>query len=295
VTEPTHTEPEAVEPTPAGHPATEAVGEAPTEVPAAAFTEAFTEPPAAVPAPRVPKDRRVLRAILRWTAATVAFAAFGAGAAYAVTVPHRTDLPGLATPGDGRWDFPGLKPVGKGQTVPGGHHMTDLRELLLPRPQGAKADESLPGTDGWYAASAFTKLFTADSVGDENARLKQAGLRHVAATGWTMPDGMHTRIFLLQFDRAAYAAKYAQDASNDTLATAEDADPDVHIPGVADGLPKDITLLTFNEEEPSGATHDRYAWLSAGDAVALVIESHPHRAADVPFRQTVVLQAQLLG
>ncbi|NUO44145.1 MAG: hypothetical protein HOV82_19180, partial [Streptomyces sp.] len=41
--------------------------------------------PAVPPAPAVKKDRRVLRAVLRWTAAVVVFAAAGAGTAYGIT------------------------------------------------------------------------------------------------------------------------------------------------------------------------------------------------------------------
>jgi hypothetical protein len=298
VTEPTDTEPRDE------HPAAPAVTEALESVtPESAAPESVT-PESVTPEPEAPesaapapaKDRRVLRAVLRWTAATVAFAAFGTGAAYAVTVPHRADLPGLATPSDGRWDFPALTPVGKGQANPGGHHLTDLRQLLLPKPKGAKADPALPGREGWYAEPAFAKLFSSGSVGSENARLKENAVRHIAATGWTMPDGTHTRIFLLQFGSAPYAGLYEASASgDDTLATAVNSDPDSDSPGTKDGVPKDASVTTYNEEEPSGATHDRYAYIVAGDVVALVIQSHPHRTATVPFRQTATLQAQLLG
>ncbi|MFD0069146.1 hypothetical protein ACFVJ9_50590, partial [Streptomyces sp. NPDC127574] len=63
--------------------------------------------PPVFPAPQEPpvkvrKDRRVLRAVLRWTAATVVFAAVGASAAYGITRMERTDVPGLATEADGR-------------------------------------------------------------------------------------------------------------------------------------------------------------------------------------------------
>src|SRR4051812_15212306 len=47
-----------------------------------------------------PKDRRFLRATLRWTAAVLTFAVVGAGTAYGISGVGRTDLPGLATKTD---------------------------------------------------------------------------------------------------------------------------------------------------------------------------------------------------
>lgn len=65
--------------------------------------------PFAAPAepPRKPlRERRVLRAVARWSLAVVVAGGLGAGTAAFVTSQERTDLPGLATTSDGRWDFP---------------------------------------------------------------------------------------------------------------------------------------------------------------------------------------------
>ncbi|MEV6684859.1 hypothetical protein AB0N28_05905 [Streptomyces sp. NPDC051130] len=59
-----------------------------------------TEPPR--------KERRKLRAALRWGATVLAFAVAGTGTAYGLTRLDRTDVPGLSTLGDGRWDYPVL-------------------------------------------------------------------------------------------------------------------------------------------------------------------------------------------
>ncbi len=50
-----------------------------------------------------------------------------------------------------------------------------------------------------------------------------------------------------------------------------------------------------DEAQPYGAEHDRQAYLAAGDVLAVVLQSREGTAHAVPFRQTVVLQSQLLG
>ncbi|MFC6514453.1 hypothetical protein ACFQFR_17320 [Streptomyces goshikiensis] len=65
-------------------------------------------PEAPAPAAPAPKDRRRLFAALRWTAAVVVFAAVGAACAYGIVRSDRTDVPGLSTRSDGRWDYPAL-------------------------------------------------------------------------------------------------------------------------------------------------------------------------------------------
>nr|WP_326592665.1 hypothetical protein [Streptomyces brevispora] len=67
-----------------------------------------------------------------------------AGTAHTITSTERTDVPGLATEGDGRWDFPRLSlpalPPGAPRPFSDGNtaevHHADLRRLLLPaRPE----------------------------------------------------------------------------------------------------------------------------------------------------------------
>ncbi|MFJ2810315.1 hypothetical protein [Kitasatospora sp. NPDC087271] len=129
---------------------------APAETPAEAAVETpagtFAEFPAA-PAAETPEEHEARlarrsarrRAAARWATATLVFALAGTGAALAVTAPERTDLPGLATPGDGRYTFPPLTlpPLPSGSSTPdrtGGKnalHAADLRYLLLPAPKEA--------------------------------------------------------------------------------------------------------------------------------------------------------------
>ncbi|MGX1301826.1 hypothetical protein RKD35_003314 [Streptomyces albogriseolus] len=168
--------------------------------------------PAAPPAVR--KDRRGLRAALRWSAAVVVFAVAAAGTAYGITRMERTDVPGLATESDGRWDYPPLtkpplpsgSPGPQAESNPAGTHHADLRALLLPAPKGAKENRALRGAQGWLPADVFLKEIAEKEDRDEfRQRLVDWGLRHIAARGWTTEDGTRTRIYLLRFDTAAVA------------------------------------------------------------------------------------------
>ncbi|MFJ6385134.1 hypothetical protein ACIQI7_34660 [Kitasatospora sp. NPDC092039] len=119
------------------------------------MTDHATAPtaPEGVAAP-VPEDpaalaeqeaRRVRRrkAAVRWSCAALVFVLAGTGTALAVTAPERTDLPGLATAGDGRYTFAPLTlpPLPAGKAAPDDKgktpHHADLRHLLLPAPKEA--------------------------------------------------------------------------------------------------------------------------------------------------------------
>ncbi|MFE6866198.1 hypothetical protein ACFVFS_06545 [Kitasatospora sp. NPDC057692] len=91
---------------------------------------------------RTARSTRRRKAALRWGAAAVVCALAGTGSALAVTAPERTDLPGLATKGDGRYTFPPLvlPPLPSGKAAPKenkSRHAADLRGLLLPVPKEA--------------------------------------------------------------------------------------------------------------------------------------------------------------
>ncbi|WP_435613170.1 hypothetical protein [Streptomyces sp. bgisy159] len=266
------------------------------------------EAPEQAPAPApVKKDRRVLRAVLRWTAAVVVFATAGAGTAYGITRMERTDVPGLATESDGRWEYPALSrpPLPSGSPGPfavdneAGTHHADLRALVLPAPKGATEDKALRGTDGWLATKDLLAEFP-----DENDRaglaqqLKDYGLRHVAARGWTTPDGTHTRVYLLRFSTAEVAeslsdelVRYGDPAYR--VRGTDEVELDEDFPENADV--RNVERSPHVEKEPYGDEQVRYAYLTAGDVVALVVQSRKGGAAAVPFQQTVVLQSQLLG
>ncbi|MFF4506498.1 hypothetical protein [Streptomyces sp. NPDC001401] len=264
-------------------------------------------PPPLQAAPPV-KDRRVLRAVLRWTAAVVVFAAAGAGTAYGIAAMDRTDVPGLATQSDGRWGYPTLTkpPLPSGSPEPfaeandAGAHYADLRALVLPAPKGAVEDKKLRGDDGWLATKDFLAQY-----GDSSERtglgkkLVDHGLRHIAARGFTTADGTHTRVYLLQFGTAAVVDKmFSADI-------AKVAEPGYQLRGagasVFDGdfpsaaKPANITYSAYVETKPYGAEQTRQAYLSAGDVLALVVQERKGGAKAVPFQQTVTLQGQLLG
>ncbi|WOX10646.1 hypothetical protein [Streptomyces sp. N50] len=256
----------------------------------------------------VKKDRRVLRAVLRWTAAVVVFAVAGAGTAYGITGMKRTDVPGLGTASDGRWDYPTLTkpPLPKGspgplaEANPAGSHFADLRALVLPAPKGATGDKALDGPDGWPATKVFLAEFSsADDRTELAQKLTDDGLRHIAARGWTTPDGTHTRIYLLQFDTATVAdglvsgnlGGYA--APTYPVRGADSYESDDDFPDAAKVT--DVSLLPYAETKPYGAEQVREAFLTAGDTVAMIVQSRKGGANAVPFRQTVTLQSQLLA
>ncbi|MEY9992400.1 hypothetical protein ABIE67_004432 [Streptomyces sp. V4I8] len=272
-------------------------------------------PPTDVPPPPAPlqvepparKDRRVLRAALRWTSAVVAFAAIGAGTAYGITRMERTDVPGLATESDGRWEYPTLTkpPLPSGSPQPlaeeneAGAHYADLRALLLPAPKGAAEDKALRGDDGWLATKDFLTEY-ADKPERDTFRqtLVDYGLRHIAARGWNTQDGTHTRIYLLHFDTAAVVDEVIADLApygspayrvRGTEVSTQDEDFS-NLP-----WPVDMPRFAYVESKPYGAEQVRHAYLSAGDVIALIVQSRKGSARAVPFQQTVTLQSQLLG
>lgn len=257
----------------------------------------------------VKKEGRVLRAALRWTAAVAVFVAVGASAAYGIAGMERTDVPGLATASDGRWVYPEitLPPLPSGSPGPfaeankAGAHHADLRALVLSAPEGATDDKALRGADGWLAPKVFLREFAdageRDSFGQE---LVDTGLRHVAARGWTTRDGTHTRVYLLRFGTAAvvddlFASEFAAFSGvGKAMRGTEAADVDEDFPGKATGS-KDIQSAVYVESEPYGAEQVRYAYLAAGDTLAVILQSRKNEALAVPFQQTVALQSQLLG
>ncbi|MEU8931287.1 hypothetical protein AB0D30_15520 [Streptomyces sp. NPDC048409] len=262
----------------------------------------------AVPPQAPKKDRRVLRAALRWVSVVAVFAVAGAGTAYGITRLDRTDVPGLGTQSDGRWAYPTLvrPPLPSGSPGPNdedrnpaGTHFADLRGLVLPAPKGATADAALKGTDGWLATGTFLKEFAVSTERkDVGQRLTDNGLRHIAARGWTTADGTHTRVYLLQFDTAAVAEHMLDDELTSYEAPlyrikgGETYERDPGFPSAA--RVDDVHTAAIREAEPYGAEQVREAYLTSGDALALIVQSRKGLAPAVPFQQTVALQSELL-
>ncbi|WP_406081808.1 hypothetical protein OG468_22570 [Streptomyces zaomyceticus] len=267
-------------------------------------TAAAAEPAAAEPAPRRP--RRVLWAVARWTAAVVVCGGVGAGAAMGITALDRNDVPGLATESDGRWEYPELRlpalPVDRPRPFTDGNegeiHYADLRELLLPAPAGATPDPKLKG--GFVPTDAYLSLYAKESRGELKQHLADSTLRHIAARGWTTPDGTRTSIHLLRFGSVAYA-----EAFKDVSLQADAADGPKALPDGVEGVVMenfaddvdvaDTSLYAYAEKKPYGPERVRWAYIQAGDTLALITQARKGEALVVPFQQTVTLQNQLLG
>ncbi|MEU7008349.1 hypothetical protein [Streptomyces sp. NPDC046332] len=263
------------------------------------------EPGQPAEAPKVKASRKpLLRAVARWTAAALVFGGIGTGTALGITSMERTDVPGLATESDGRWAYPQLslpalpadapRPFTEGND--GEIHHADLRRLLLPAPAGATPDPKLNG--GWVGVDQFLSQYRKDDRTELSEPLKESALRHIAARGWTMPDGTTTRIHLLRFNSVAFAEAFKDDAVQAGSATGPFLDG-VEGVQIDSEFPSDIsvpfTVLYAHIELPQNADQTRWAYIQAGDTLALITQTRKGEAPAVPFQQTVALQNQLLG
>lgn len=259
--------------------------------------------PAAEPVRPLRPSPRV-RVALRWTALLLVFGVFGAGTAYAVTLPERTRIPGLKTPADGRWTYPRLalpglpphmpRPLDTARN-PGGVHHADLRTLLVPEPEKAVNDPAFPGAKGWLDPAVYAKVQSADTAERRKdvAYLKDQGLRHIAARAWTMPDGTRAEVYLLQFISSAFEQPAEQHVDSHPPVEAEHVGRDVTFLSL---VPHGIEVTAYNEKAPYGDVMTRYALVESGDTLAVVRLTRKGGAVPTQaFKQTVVLQAQLLG
>ncbi|MEV6857127.1 hypothetical protein AB0M89_25385 [Streptomyces microflavus] len=265
------------------------------------------EPTAAPAVPEAPRPpRRALRAVARWTGALLVFGGLGTGTALAITSAERTDVPGLATESDGRWDYPKLslpallagapRPFTDANTAE--IHHADLRKLLLPAPAGSTPDKALDG--GWVKQERFLAEYAAEDREELAQLLVDAPPRHIAARGWTMPDGTRARIYLLRFNSTAFATHMRDELNLGTTmqrtpAGAEETAFDTT--WTFSRAVKGVASYVLTEKAPHGAAHTRLAYSGAGDTLALIVHERPGKkeAARIPFQQTVILQNQLLG
>ncbi|MEU0399366.1 hypothetical protein ABZ318_03795 [Streptomyces sp. NPDC006197] len=280
-----------------------------TPVPAREAAEPASAPQAEA-APAEPKKSRkpLLRGIARWTAAVLVCGAVGTGTAMGITAMERTDVPGLATESDGRWAYPklSLPALPEGALRPftvgneGEIHHADLRKLLLPAPAGATVDPKLDG--GWVGIDSYLALMKEKDRGELKEELADSAFRHVAARGWTMPDGTTTRIHLLRFSSVAFSEDFKDDFKNEITGEViregrlpdgvEAAEIDTESQGV--DMPY-LSVYSYEEKKPYGPEQTRWAYIQAGDTLAVVTQTRKGGAPAVPFQQTVALQAQLLG
>ncbi len=164
-------------------------------------------------------------------------------------------------------------------------------------PAGATQDKELDG--GWVASERFTEVYEKDRRSELGFALSDYAVRHVAARGWTMPDGTASRVYLLRFNSVGIAERFR----NHVLAVGMDSgvplagsptlelDPD----WASSGLVENTMAYLFTEEKPYDGGQDRLAHVQAGDTIALLTHSRKGGAPGVPFHQSVILQNQLLG
>lgn len=267
-------------------------------------SQMWAVPPTLLPAPR--RNRPWLRTALRWTTAVVVCAAVGTGTAFAVMAPRRTDIPGLKTPGDGRYVFPTLQlpalpksaatttaesaPTSSGASDDWRPHAADLRGLLLPAPSGAKPDSSYPGLHSWYGTSAFAESFTPSS--GVATRLQDDGARHVAATAWTGPDGTRTEIYLVQFRSYSTAEDLYQYLCglSPVVAPGTLVDPEYVLPDISGGT--DYTARAADAQ--SGHPAARVTCLQNNEVAAVIVMTNPAKVNPVVSKQVASLEAELL-
>ncbi|MFD4989628.1 hypothetical protein [Streptomyces sp. NPDC058374] len=276
----------------------------------AAPAEAAAAPaPAPAKSPRKPlRERRVLRAFARWSLAVVVAGGLGAGTAALVTAQDRTDLPGLATASDGRWDFPRQKlPALPADAMRPDHpqnragvHHADLRDLLVTAPAGAKTADGLDGKE-WTPTTAYLAEYAKGDRRDLGAKLHEFGLRHLASRGWGMPDGTEARVHLLRFPSSGLTDLYRDrgldfgSTTGASLARVGETWMDKQWTSL--GVPETASVYSYEEQAPYGddGVQTRVAYIVAGDTLGMVVHEKEGGAARLPFHQTVVLQTQLLG
>jgi len=277
-------------------------------IPAAAVTvapdPALIEAESARLAEAAARRSRRRRNALRWIGAVAVTLAVGGGTAFALTIPQRTDMPGLGTPSDGRYAFPqlSLPALPAGQPAPAssagaesGQHLADIRKLLLPKPVGATTQPVKNAVNGWLADAS--PLFIDQ---DGKQILAEYGLRHTAAASWTAADNATTTIYLLQFADNK-AASGAQSALADGNLTALDEPAlSTAITGVPNNTTaKDLVVLSsgvngeYSTVKGSGKIAE-YGSFVSGDTVAVVTQSGPTSLQFAPFQQVMILQAELL-
>ncbi|MFI5638051.1 hypothetical protein ACIA8H_11620 [Streptomyces goshikiensis] len=289
-------------------PAPLAAPEAPAPAaPAGAATahEAAVPAEAAAPEP-APKDRRRLFAALRWTAAVVVFAAVGAACAYGIVRSDRTDLPGLSTRSDGRWDYPALaRPTPPpGAAAPfaadnaDGIHYAGLTQLLLPAPRGAAPDAKLKlEKDSVVAVDTFLEEYEPTAREKMKQAFTDEGLRQIVGRGWTTPDGTRTRVYLLRFHSSGFVNAFTGCGRDMNLSGVNriEADPDWSKAKLVQSAPEGNERQLFEEVPPVGDEQIKAGCIQSGDVQAVILQSRKDAVAAVPFHQTVILQNQLLS
>ena len=260
----------------------------PIEEPVEEPTEESTEETHEVSAEPPVKEKRKFP--WRWVGAVVTMLAVGAGCAFAVLAPKRTDLPGLQTSADGRYIFAPLTlpTLAPGQAAPGAdgnrgqQHLSDIRKLLLSPPEGATADRSLPGTSGWVSRAATVQLLDNPQA---SYQLQTDGWRHTAGIAWKTPDGADTKIWLIQFIDA--------DAGADAYQELNAFEGGVLGVNAASVNVNSLTSVSYSRVV-KGATATWYGVAQIHDVGFLIQYTAPVSVGLAPFEQEIDLQTELL-
>ncbi|MGH6655276.1 MAG: hypothetical protein ACRDVE_08720 [Actinocrinis sp.] len=275
-------------------------------VPAFGMAPLIFVDPVALEAERVARAQRAAgrrRNALRWTSAIVATLVIGGGIGWAISTPKRTDIPGLKTAADGRYDFPALTmpTLPADQPAPAAsdntdaqRHLADIRKLLLPKPTGATAVGGNGG--GWLADPS--KLF----VAHDSAKMyfAQFGLRHAATEGWKTADGATTTIYLLQFTDGKAATAVSGKLTDSDLTVEQGPALSLALAGVPSGATAHLLNLHLADMAADETTVKadgkvtRYGSIINGDTVGIIIQSGAADLPQAPFTQVVTLQAQML-
>ncbi|WP_329565763.1 hypothetical protein [Kitasatospora sp. NBC_01266] len=257
-----------------------------------------------MPAPSPPR-RPQRGTVLRWAVAGLLLVASGAATAVAVSAPERTSIPGLETPGDGRYTFApqALPQLPDGKPAPSDgaanhRHYADLRALVLSAPR-----EAVPGPGGLPAGSPAAAPPCTDyaKLHDDAANLPNLlatdACRGAATRVWTTKDGTRTEIWLVRFGSADEGSDFYQNLITDGSPKA--------VPQGAPGVDEfDFRVPTAShttksgvQAGPTGAGQPvaEAAYLGSGDVVTTIVMSNPHGVPSQAFRQVVLLQANLLG
>ncbi|MFF7586415.1 hypothetical protein ACFZCK_02855 [Kitasatospora purpeofusca] len=283
-------------------------------------------------------ERRALRArrrraAVRWSAAVVVCVLAGTGTALAVTAQERTDLPGLATPKDGRYTFPALvlPQLPSGRPAPRenkGRHAAELRALLLPVPAEAggslvsAAAPSAPAPAGNGTAPAFPAApDSASPTGTPPAPSQTSGSAPVGRVSceaiiaeW-MDSGALRALLLQNACRDAAVREWTASDGTRTQIRLLSFGSQAEARPVFDklrnaGEPKDAPGVRTGEtqgwdtvpgvelatrEVPGTLPATRVALLSAGDVTGVITMTNPRGVPTAAFRQVVTLQSDLLA
>ncbi|MFI8460477.1 hypothetical protein [Kitasatospora sp. NPDC085464] len=250
----------------------------------------FTQPaltPEAVAEERAHRARR-RKAAVRWGCAALVFALAGTGTALAVTAPERTDIPGLATAGDGRYTFPPLTlpPLPSGKAAPDGKgkslHYADLRHLLLPAPKeagGSVTAPTFPAPAATPTAPASPSASASPSVSEPaTPAATPATPAATAVAGWVPCDA----ILAEQQDPAKLRELLLQNACRAATVREWTA---------SDGTRTQIRLLRFGS---AGESWDTYTSLRSKGRPKAAVDTKStdhHDWADVPGVELTALES----